>query len=504
MSESFLIFLPVIPEMILMIGSVGLFLFSLIPSLTSCPRYLFFRNFLLGSLLMGVLLTLLYDFNEGLNVLNTKTWIDTSLRETTFSGMFVVDWFIKVIKIIICSWMALFLMIVLHKQSDFFDDETLFCILMAMLGGMYALSANDFKLLFIGIEFVSVSSLILLKVYGKSNSSDIVFRVFIIYGLGSSLLLFGASILYGIYGTTDFSLLIGKFLEAKPTLYNSLFFLSIIFIILGFFSKMLIFPFQGLYKEVAEKVEMVVFIFINFIPRFIIFSVMLRLFILFNCESFKNIFLIFGYLGMIFGFMGTLRQNQIKNILACYAIGNMGMIFIGFSISYTNAIPSIFFLFILSALALLTFMSALLYVRRHGQKVITLNDLSFIRRQSPMAAFVVGFSILSFVNFPPFPGFIPFVAFMQNFVLEEAYITLSVVIFFKLISINVGIKVIRSLMAYNALTTEPLRSRKTFVPLLILGLCLLLIFLAIYADSVINIFSLSETTLKCYGELGTF
>ncbi|MDR1908158.1 MAG: hypothetical protein LBQ43_04855 [Holosporales bacterium] len=477
MPESFLIFIPALPEMLLMAGAIALFF------VPASGRHAF-----ACALLTGVLLLTCQDRNTELDIFEN---MDPTFSVTTFSGMFIIDCFIKIQKTIICAWALLYMFTSISKKQFVFNHNDLFCIFTIIIGSMFALSANDFKLLFIGCELISFATIVFLKVSDK----NVILKIFIVHGIGSALFLFGASIFYSIFQTTDFSLLISKLLVIRPTISSHPFvFLAMFFIVIASFAKILFCPFHGLCTELSEKIEWPIFIFINFISNLVCLSVLVRLFILFNCGAFKNIFLIAGEVGMALGFLNALRQNQIKNILACHTIGTVGMLFVGFATSYTNIVSSLLFILATHGLSLLILLGAALFIQRYGGRLITLSNLPFIRSRSPIAAFLLGFGILSLVNLPPLPGFIPFLVFAKNFVEEGAFVTLGSVIFFKLMSMSVGVNIVRTLIASN----KEGQAVSTMYPIITMCTVAILTMLAIYADDVLNIFMLSETTLKCY------
>jgi NADH:ubiquinone oxidoreductase subunit 2 (subunit N) len=471
MPELLQIFAPAASEILLMLGSVCLF-FVPAPRAFAC------------ALLVGALILVCEDTNIGLNMFEDH--LDPTMRVTTFSGMFIVDCFAKIQKIVICVWTYIYILTL--KKSYSISPTELFFVLLTVIGGMLALSANDFTLLFFGCEFVSLGSIILFK------DKSIIEKVFIAFGVGSALFLFGVAIFYGMFNTTNFSLLSSKLMVSKISIETHPFaFFAISLIILGFFAKTLYWPFHGLNTEAAEKTELPTFTFWNFLQNLLTFSVLIRLFILFNCSAIRNIFLFTGMIGMILGFFSALRQNQIKNILASHSVGTMGMLQVGFATSYTNVISSSFFLLAVYGLSLLVFIGSILFIQERGSKILTVNNLSLVQSYSPVGAFVLGFGALSLVSLLPFPGFVPFFTFVQNFVEESAYVLLTVVVALKLASMIVGIKIVRALLFVGERTAHV----PTF-PAISACLCGILTICEIYADKFINVFMLAEATMKYY------
>jgi NADH-quinone oxidoreductase subunit N len=473
MPELFLIFAPAAPEMLLMVGSVYLLLS---PKRTQLPYFYI--------LMTCVLVLLLQDRNVGLNVIEEH--LDPTANTTTFSGMFIVDCFIKIQKITICTWTLLYMLIASHGKQFCGDD--LLAIATMVFGSMLALSANDFALLFLGYEFVSFGTII----FWKATDRKILTKVFVVFGVGTALILFGASIFYGVFRSMDFLILANKSLVMGE---QPLIHFAIILLLLGLFAKTLYVPFHGLCAEVSEKTELAVFIFANFIQSFLTFSVITRFLTLFNCESIRHVLLVSGLGGMALGFFGAIRQNQIKNILACHLIGTMGMLHFGFAVLHVSIVSSSLALLFAYGLSLLAFLGGIIFIERQGGRIITVNNLHLIPGISSLGAFLLGFGILSLVSALPSPNFVHFFNFSVNFVYKEKFLLLGIMCALKLVSMAVGLKFVQALISNQG---EIIHARTAIFPTTAVGICLALIVWGIYFDCVANIFTLAETTLKCF------
>ncbi|MDR2464041.1 MAG: hypothetical protein LBD36_00265 [Holosporales bacterium] len=483
MLEIFSICYPALPEIILMIGSVCV-LFC--PNINRVIQYIF-----VCALLGCTVCLLVYSKNVGPN--NFQSWINLNANVTTFAGMFISDLSINTTKIMLCIWGLLYLLVVIHSKYFILSNHELFYTLAITLGSMIAFSANDFMLLFISIELISFSIIFLIN---KQCENRAIFNIFIAYGAGSAFFLFGSALFYGIYQTTNFTLLVEKLSFTKLTIMeNPLIFFAITLVTFGLLAKMLFCPFHKLYIAAVEKIDLPQFIFIVFLSNFVYFLIIIRLFVIFKCESFKIIFLILGMLGMFAGFWGAFKQNIIKNIIALHTLGTTGMLFVGFFASYTNIIASSLFIFIVLGLSILILLRGLLFIRKFDRELITIKDLQFIKNEPLPATFTLGLGTLTFVNVPPFPGFIPFFIFAKNFVADCAYTTLYTIVLFKIISTLTGINIVSSLVSSeNTKMSHTLTSSHVAT----LCACSTLIILTIYAEKVINLVTLVETIFKGY------
>ncbi|MDR0631104.1 MAG: hypothetical protein LBF66_00840 [Holosporales bacterium] len=471
MPELFLIFIPAAPEMLLMIGAACLFV---VPRMAQ--RAYFYVLF------SCVLVLLLQDRNIGLNVIEGK--LDPTASSTTFSGMFIVDCFTKIQKLTVCAWTLLYVLIT-SKFKKFCGDE-LFGIATIVFGSMLAISANDFMLLFLGYEFISFGTIVFLK----SNDKEILINVFTMLGIGTALILFGTSIFYGVFGTTDFSVLSTNMAEKQP--FTNV---AVVLLLMGLFAKSLYLPAHGLCIEAAEKTDLSAFILVSFVSNLTTFSTMGRIVTLFRSEPVVHALLLFGFFGMALGLLGVIRHSQIKNILACHLIGTVGMLHFGLGALRLSSISSSLTLLAVYGLSLLVFLGGTLLIERQCGKIVTLNDLLRIHNKSPWGMFLLVFGILNLFNVLPTPGFIHFFTFTMNFVDSEAFAPLWIVLTLKTISMAAGLKFVQALVIRSG---DAPHANATPFPTLAVVISLALVVWAVYSDSISNVFMLAETTLKCF------
>jgi NADH:ubiquinone oxidoreductase subunit 2 (subunit N) len=222
---------------------------------------------------------------------------------------------------------------------------------------------------------------------------------------------------------------------------------------------------------------------------------MARFLTLLNCGVVRYALFISGFCGMALGFFGAIRQNQIKNILACHFIGTMGMLQFGLAARHISTISSRLVLLFAYGLSLLVILGGILLIERKGRKIVTVSNLHLVHGTSSLGPFLLGFGALSMVNMLPSPSFVLFFNFSMNFVNEGAFFLLGLMLSLKLVSMAVGLKFVQALISDN----EDVPHVKTIIfPTTSIGICLALVLWAIYSDHVASIFTLAEATLRCF------
>src|SRR5262249_38493237 len=128
-------------------------------------------------------------------------------RHETFNllnGILVVNPVIDFVKVAV---LALTMFTVLISASGRFTDhvgEYLSLILLGTIGLMFLVSAEDLLMIFLSLEFASLS-LYILAAFNKHNArcSEAALKYFLFGGMSAAFLLFGFSFLYGITGSTN-------------------------------------------------------------------------------------------------------------------------------------------------------------------------------------------------------------------------------------------------------------------------------------------------------------
>ncbi|MDR3285571.1 MAG: hypothetical protein LBS83_02720 [Holosporales bacterium] len=489
------IIIPAISELFLFLGIVFLLIITLIKKYKDSWDKKYTLIFLKSLLFSVLIILLIYGSGTG----DSFSFINNpEIQKTTFLGTFTIDGFIRIVKIIILCWSLFFIFTFKNIITNDLETEKNICFLFMLLGYLLALSSNNLILLFLGLEMSSIAMVFFVHLSDPNAGKTAASNMFFIHCIGSSLYIFGVALIFCSFGTIDCSLIIDKvfannFIENKFVTS-----LSILFIILGLFSKMLFIPFQGIFKDIAKKNNWKIFTMLNFLPFFSCSMILIRFFSIFNFWNYKIFFLVSGLIAICLGFLNTVNKNMIKEIILYNTIGNTGIVLSSFAVLNTDIITSIFYFFIVQAIALMIFSGIISYLSTSESQIKTFNDIYFMN-YPPILIFILGICILCFVGVPPLPGFIALLVLLKNLVLEEAYLISFFIISFKMFSIWSGIKIVTALLNRNTKAIEQSeRLVKRNFPISILALCALIIFLTIKIDYFSKTLTSGEFSLKCY------
>ena len=158
-------------------------------------------------------------------------------HRVTFNGMFVVDSFALLFKVLFLAVAALVILLSAHYLTESAREaqgEFYLLVLSSFLGMLLMASSRDLIMLFVSLELVSAPGFLVAgfkKRDARSNEAAVKFFLFGV--LSTAVMLFGMSMIYGITHTTDL-VQIGTALAHPIAKTQPMIVASILFIVVGF------------------------------------------------------------------------------------------------------------------------------------------------------------------------------------------------------------------------------------------------------------------------------
>ena len=221
-------------------------------------------------------------------------------------------------------------------------------LISALLGAVNVVSANDFLTLFVSMELLGFSTYFLISASRGYYSKEASFKYLITSAVSSGVFLMGASYLYGITGSLNFSQ-IYNMLENQTSLIYSV---ASIFIILGLISKIAVFPFANWIIDVYKGCESSVLAFLSTVPKLALFGIICRLFVFPLSNSMELMFVV-GILSVITAFWANtyaIREKNVKAILACSSAANASFALLTAAIISVYNLSTVIFYIIIYAI----------------------------------------------------------------------------------------------------------------------------------------------------------
>ena len=277
---------------------------------------------------------------------------------------------------------------------------------------------------FVEINTISACGLIMIREIGRTIEAAV--RYMIMSLLGSGMLLLGICVLYDLTG----HLLMSNIKESVALLaasgeYHVPLLVCIGLMSVGLSIKSALFPFHAWlpdaygYSTVSSAAILsslvskgYIFLLIKIIYRVVGFQV-------FHDSKIIDVLFLFGLMGMIFGSLSAIHENDIRRMIAFSSVAQIGYIYMGIGLGTRIAMAaSVFHILSHAATKSLLFVAAAgLSDTAGGSRKFEDLTGSAYRNKWAGAAFTVG--ALSMVGVPLFSGFISKLLFAQAAVLNS-------------------------------------------------------------------------------------
>jgi NADH-quinone oxidoreductase subunit N len=290
-----------------------------------------------------------------------------------------------------------------HAYGEYFS------LLLFVLTGMTLLAgAVDLITIYLSFELISLLSYVLagyLRSDPKSNEAAL--KYFLYGSAASGVMLYGLSLLYGLGGSTQLSVLGDRLASGEITTLGAL---AFVMVLAGLGYKIAMVPFQSWAPDVYEGAPTPVTAFLSVGPKAAGFALLIR-FLLMVAPSllpqWQVIIAVLATLTMFVGNLLAIRQTSVKRLLAYSSIAHAGYLLIGVVAAGegdswgTGAV--LFYLVVYLAMNLGAFGLVLLVEKRTGND--QLQGFSGLAQGSPFAAAVMTIFLLSLTGIPPTAGF---------------------------------------------------------------------------------------------------
>jgi NADH-quinone oxidoreductase subunit N len=327
---------------------------------------------------------------------------------TAFGDSFIVDAFARMLKLLTLAGAA----VALLMSADYWREEGGLkfeypvLILFAATGMLMMISANDLIALYVGLE---LQSLVLYVVAAfkrdSARSAEAGLKYFVLGALSSGMLLYGASLVYGFTGSTNFAVIAAA---VQPSGANIGLVFGLVFLMAGFAFKISAVPFHMWTPDVYEGAPTPVTAFFAAAPKVAAMALTVRVLIAAFpavTAEWRQIVVFLAIASMALGAFAAIGQTNIKRLMAYSSIGHMGYALVGLAAGTAEGVAGVvFYLAIYLAMTLGTF-ACILAMRRDGRMVEDIDALSGLSRTNPSMAFLLAMLLFSLAGIPPLAGF---------------------------------------------------------------------------------------------------
>ena len=399
-----------IPELILFFGALSILMLDVFFNKKN-QKFLYFAHFF-SLLICGLALSFAVKM--------------FGAQETSFSNMLNSKAIISFSKCIIISLLVIIILISVRFvfTLEKYNSEFLALMMIATVGGLLMISANDLLLFYLGLELQALSLYLLASFNVKSaKSSEAGIKYFILGSLASGLLLFGISLIYGYSATTNFTLLQEFISKLKPEEIPIGIVFGMVMVATAMFFKISAGPFHMWAPDVYQGAPTIVLAFFGTVVKFSVVMSLIFLSLNISWIILSKILLIVAITSIIVGSFGAIYQKNLKRLFAFSSITHIGFVLLALSPLDKSIFNScIFYMIIYSIISLGTF-SFLTIMRspkeiendETDEKTFDISSLAGLAKTNPLMAFSLAILMFSTAGIPPLAGF-----FSKFYILKSA------------------------------------------------------------------------------------
>ncbi len=308
----------------------------------------------------------------------------------------------------------------------------------ALLGIFVMISGNNFLVIYLGLELLTLSSYALVALRrDNATATEAAMKYFVLGAMASGFLLYGLSMLYGATGSLDVNAVF-KAVNSGQIKHQVLVF-GLVFIVSGLAFKLGVVPFHMWIPDVYQGAPTAVTLMIGGAPKLAAFAICFRLLVeglLPLAIDWQQMLALLAIGSLLVGNLAAIAQTNLKRMLAYSTISQMGFVLLGLmsgvingnTLSAANAYSSSMFYVITYVLTTLATFGIILLLAREGFESEEITDLAGLNQRSPLFAGVMAICMFSLAGVPPLVGFYAKLAVLQALVAsgQALYIGLAV------------------------------------------------------------------------------
>jgi NADH-quinone oxidoreductase subunit N len=324
------------------------------------------------------------------------------------------------------------------EHRELLKGELFTLSLFMLLGTSVMLSANNFLVMYLGLELMSLS-LYALTAMRRDNvvATEAAMKYFVLGALASGFLLYGLSMMYGATGSLD----IPRVFDAISTgqINKSVLAFGLVFVVAGLAFKLGAVPFHMWLPDVYHGAPTAITLLIASAPKLAAFAMTFRLLVEGMsglADDWQQMLILLAVASMLLANLAAIAQTNLKRMLAYSTIAQIGFMLLGFTptvisgntFSATNGYSSALFYLISYVLTTLGTFGIVMLLSRQGFESDQIDDLKGLARRSPWYAGVMAIFMFSLAGIPPTVGFYAKLAVLQSLVTtnDPLYISLAV------------------------------------------------------------------------------
>jgi NADH-quinone oxidoreductase subunit N len=276
-------------------------------------------------------------------------------------------------------------------------------VLMALVGMMLAAAVNDFILLFVALELISISFYVLVSFQrSRLHSLEAGVKYLILSALASSFLVFGIALIFGTSNQTNFVRIYDETANLVP---NKVFWLGALLVMVGLGFKITAVPLQVWAPDVYQGAPTPTTAFLAIGSKAAGFILLLR--VLFVAlpgliVHWSTLLMLVSAFTILYGNLCAIPQRNLKRLLGYSSISNAGYMLLG--VAALNASGAAAVLYYVAGY-LFTLVAAFVVIIVVARENDDIGSLAGLNQRSPFLAAAMTLAMVSLAGIPPLAGF---------------------------------------------------------------------------------------------------
>lgn len=310
----------------------------------------------------------------------------------------------------------------------------------ALLGMFIMISGNNFLMLYLGLELLTLSSYALVALRrDNATATEAAMKYFVLGAMASGFLLYGLSMVYGATGSLD----IGQVFKAVNSgqIRHQVLVFGLVFVVAGLAFKLGVVPFHMWIPDVYQGAPTATTLMIGGAPKLAAFAITIRLLVdglLPLAIDWQQMLGVLAIGSLLVGNLAAIAQTNLKRMLAYSTISQMGFVLLGLmsgvvngnveAAAVENAYSASMFYVVSYVLTTLAAFGVILLLAREGFESEEIADFAGLNQRSPLYAAVMAVCLFSMAGIPPMVGFYAKLSVLQALVAsgQAAYIAMAV------------------------------------------------------------------------------
>ena len=330
-----------------------------------------------------------------------------SVFGTAFNGSFIEDPLALFFK----RFFLVAAILVLFLASEFADrisagiSEYYSLVIFALVGMLFAASANDFVMLFVSVELITITFYVLVSFQkNRMVSLEAAIKYLILGALSSAFLVFGIALIWGTTGKLNFNDLAqvsGQFLD------NKIFLIGVLFVLVGLGFKISAFPFQIWTPDVYQGAPTPTTAFLAIGSKAAGFVLLLRVLLVAFPEvtaHWKCLLITISAITILYGNLCALPQRNLKRLMGYSSISHAGYLLLGVAALSANGEAAVLYYLAGYLFTIMAAFFVIALVMRHLADE-DVSALAGLNQRSPLLATTMTIAMVSLGGIPPLAGF---------------------------------------------------------------------------------------------------